>query len=256
MAKVNPMSRVWKVSRDAARPVPALRLALLIIFAAVSAQAQLGDILKKVGIDKQETGLSDQKIASGLKEALRVGTDNTVKSTGQEDGYFGNPAIKILMPDDLRTLEKGLRAVGYGDDVDDFILSMNRAAERAAPQAKDIFWDAILEMSFEDARRIWSGKETAATDYFQEKTSGRLTEAFRPLVADAMNEVGVTRRYKELVEQAERIPFLRFKSLDIDEYVVGKALDGLFHVLGEEERKIRHEPAARVTQLLKDVFGE
>jgi hypothetical protein len=236
-------------------PVPALVLAFVVILAAVPAHAQIGDILKKIGVEK-ETELTDQKITSGLKEALRVGTDNTVKSTGREDGYFGNQAIKILMPEDLRTLEKGLRAVGYDDQVDDFILSMNRAAERAAPQAKDIFWDAILEMSFDDARRIWSGNETAATDYFKEKTSDRLTEAFRPIVADAMNEVGVTQQYKELVGRAERIPFLRFESLDVDEYVVGKALDGLFHVLGEEERKIRREPAARVTQLLKDVFGD
>jgi hypothetical protein len=255
MAKVNPTGRLWKVNRGVLMPSPAMVLVVLVILAAIPAQAQLGDILKKVGIEK-ETELTDQKIASGLKEALRVGTDNTVKSTGREDGYFGNQAIKILMPDSLRPLEKGLRAVGYGDDVEEFVLSMNRAAERAAPEAKDIFWDAILEMSFDDARRIFSGHETAATEYFQDKTSDRLIEAFRPIVADAMNEVGVTRQYKELVGRAERIPFLRFESLDIDDYVVGKALDGLFHVLGEEERKIRREPAARVTQLLKEVFGE
>lgn len=229
-------------------------LTALLAFGATPASAQVGEIFKKLGGEKK-TQLSEQKAADGLKEALRVGTDNAVKSTGHVDGYFGNQAIKILMPEKLRTLEKGLRAMGYDEEVDEFVLSMNRAAERAAPQAKDIFLDAILEMSFDDARQILSGGDTAATDYFKEKTSARLTEVFRPEVAAAMNEVGVTRQYKELVGRAERIPFLRFDSLDIDDYVVGKALDGLFYVLGQEEQKIRREPAARVTELLREVFG-
>ena len=116
-------------------------------------------------------GLSDSKVASGLKEALRVGADNAVKFTGRRDGYFGNEAIKILMPNSLRPVEKGLRAVGYGPKVDGFILSMNRAAEAAAPAARKIFVDAILAMSFDDARKILSGGDTAATDYFKNKTS-------------------------------------------------------------------------------------
>jgi hypothetical protein len=235
-------------------PLRLIALAALLAFGATPASAQIGEIFKKLGGEKK-TDLTEQKAADGLKEALRVGTDNAVKSTGRVDGYFGNEAIKILMPEKLRTLEKGLRAVGYDEEVDEFILSMNRAAERAAPKAKDIFLDAILEMSFDDARKILSGGDTGATDYFKEKTSARLMEAFRPEVAEAMNEVGVTRQYKELVGRAERIPFLRFESLNIDDYVVAKALDGLFYVLGQEEQKIRREPAARVTELLREVFG-
>jgi len=150
----------------------------------------------------------------------------------------------------------GLRAVGYGPQVDEFVLSMNRAAERAAPAAKDIFWNAIGEMTFEDVRKIWSGHETAATDYFKGKTSDRLAAAFRPVVDRAMNEVGVTRQYKELVGRYESIPFVKKETFDIDGYVVTKALDGLFHVVGEEERKIRTNPQARVTDLLKEVFGK
>ena len=150
----------------------------------------------------------------------------------------------------------GLRAVGYGPQVDEFVLSMNRAAEQAAPAAKDIFWNAIGEMTFEDVRKIWSGHETAATDYFKGKTSDRLAAAFRPVVDRAMNEVGVTRQYKELVGRYESIPFVKKETFDIDGYVVTKALDGLFHVVGEEERKIRTNPQARVTDLLKEVFGK
>jgi hypothetical protein len=204
----------------------------------------------------QTSDLSDAKIGSGLKEALKIGTENAVGLTGKTDGYFLNQAIKILMPEKLRTLEKGLRAVGYGPQVDEFVLSMNRAAERAAPAAKDIFWNAIGEMTFEDARKIWSGNETAATDYFKAKTTDKLTAAFRPVVEKTTNVVGVARQYKELVGKYESIPFVKKETLDIDGYVVTKALDGLFHVVGEEERKIRTNPQARVTDLLKEVFGK
>jgi len=228
-----------------------LVLAAALLFAA-PAGAQLEQVYKKLG-EKDE--LSQEKIASGLKEALQVGTENAVRSTGRLDGYFGNPKIKIPMPEKLQTMEKGLRAVGQGDQVDEFVLSMNRAAERAAPEAKAIFWDAIREMSFRDAEKILNGSDTAATEYFRRKTTERLATAFRPIVSDAMNQVGVTRQYKELVGRARSIPFLKTEDLDIDDYVVRKGLDGLFYVLGEEERKIRREPAARVTDLLKDVFG-
>jgi hypothetical protein len=204
---------------------------------------------------RQREQLSNDRIVAGLKEALQVGTGNAVNLTGKVDGYFRNQAIKILMPKQLQTLEKGLRAIGYGSQVDEFVLSMNRAAEKAAPEARKIFVGAIREMSFTDARRILTGGDTAATEYFKSKTTDELTTAFRPIVEKAMNEVGVTRQYKDLVGRYQSIPFARSQTLDIDQYVVTKALDGLFYVLGEEERKIRKDPVARVTSLLKDVFG-
>jgi hypothetical protein len=194
------------------------------------------------------------RLADGLKEALRVGTDNAVRSTGRVDGFFRNAAIKILMPKQLRTVERGLRAVGQGAIVDEFVLGMNRAAEKAAPHAREIFLDAIMEMTFDDARRIFSGGDTAATDYFRGKTEERLAHAFRPIVEDAMDDVGVTRQYKELVGRYGAFG-LGGEAVDIDGYVVARALDGIFHVLGEEERKIRRDPAARVTAILKEVFG-
>ncbi len=235
--------------------IRALAVGAIVLVTAAPASAQLGRILRGLGLGRPG-GLNDAKIASGLKEALQIGTQNAVNLTGRLDGYFRNEVIKILMPEKLQTLEKGLRLVGYGPRVDEFVLSMNRAAERAAPRAKAIFWDAIGEMSFEDARKILNGGDTAATDYFQDKTTDRLTAAFRPVVDKAMNEVGVTRRYKELIGRYEAIPFVTSERLDIDQYVVTKALDGLFYVVGEEERKIRTNPTARVTDLLQEVFAK
>jgi Protein of unknown function (DUF4197) len=202
-----------------------------------------------------QAGLSDTKIASGLKEALRVGAQNAVKLTGRSNGYFGNEAIKILLPKQLRPLEKPLRALGYGSKIDGFVLSMNRAAEAAAPSAKKIFEGAILSMSFDDARKILSGGDTAATDYFKAKTTPRLTVAFRPIVEKTMAQNGVTKQYKQITAQAQSIPFIKSQTLDITNYVVASALDGLFYELGQEERKIRKDPAAQTTSLLKQVFG-
>jgi hypothetical protein len=234
-----------------------LVVGLVVLFIAFPASAQLDRIFKGLGVGEQSgSGLSDAKIGSGLKEALQVGTENAVKLTGKTDGYFLNQVIKILMPEKLKTFEKGLRAVGYGPQVDEFVLSMNRSAEKAAPFAKKIFWDAIGEMTFDDVRKILSGNETAATDYFKGKTTNRLTDIFKPIVSNSMNEVGVTRQYKELVGRYESIPFVKKESFDLDQYVVTKALDGLFHMVGEEERKIRKNPAARTTDLLKEVFGK
>lgn len=216
------------------------------------AEAQLDRLFKGLG----GGGLSDAKIGSGLKEALQVGTEKAVLQTGTADGFFANQAIKILMPSELRTFERGLRTVGYGPQIDEFVLSMNRAAERAAPQAKEIFWGAIGDMNFDDARKIWSGPDNAATMFFKDKTTGRLTTAFSPIVDHALGEVGVTRQYKDLVGRFEQIPFMQMQSFDLTRYVTGKGLDGLFHMVAEQEKQIRTNPAARTTELLRDVFGK
>jgi len=235
-----------------------LALCLALCLLATPASAQLDQLMKGLGGlgIGQPSQLGDAKIGAGLKEALKVGTENAVGITGKTDGYFMNQAIKILMPEKLRSMEQGLRAVGYGAKLDEFVLSMNRAAERAAPAAKQIFWDAIGAMSIDDVRKIWGGGDTAATDYFKDKTGGKLMEAFRPSVDQAMNEVGVTRQYKELVGRFQAIPFMKTEALDIDQYVVEKATGGLFYTVGQEEKKIRTNPAARTTDLLKEVFGK
>ena len=257
-------------------PAVALRLCVLALLLATvtpPAAGQVDKILKDLGVSGSESspgaqtspgregspgarsGLPTERIVAGLKEALNVGTRNAVNLTGKADGYFANQAIKILMPEKLKTLESGLRTVGYGAQVDEFVLSMNRAAEKAAPSARKIFGDAITAMTFDDARGILNGGDTAATEYFRGKTTNQLTTAFRPVVTKSMNEVGVTRYYQELTGLAKAVPFLKTEGFDLDSYVVGKGLHGLFVVLADEERKIRKNPTARVTQVLKDVFG-
>lgn len=196
------------------------------------------------------------RTALGLKEALGIGADNAIDLTGRVDGYFKNKAIKILVPRELRSAEKVLRLVGQDEQVDAFVLAMNRAAERAAPAARPIFRDAIREITFDDARKILTSRDAAATEYFKEKTTDRLARAFRPIVAQAMDEEEVTGRYKELVNRVPALPLGLTPSLDIEKYVVSKALDGLFYMVAQEEKEIRRNPAARVTDLLKEVFGK
>ena len=234
--------------------IRALILAAALILFCGSAHPQLDELEKRAGLSGA-SGLSESKVASGLKQALQVGSENAVKIVGKPNGYFGNEAIKIVMPKDLHPLESGMRAIGFGPKIDEFILSMNRSAEAAAPAARKIFIDAIVAMSFDDAKRILSGNNTAATQYFKEKTTGQLTEAFTPVVKKTMGENGVVKQYDALAEQYKNIPFASSKSLDIDHYVVSKALDGLFYVLGEQEKQIRANPAARTTSLLKEVFA-
>jgi hypothetical protein len=229
----------------------------LVISALADAQQPLEralDALRGLGTTAPG-GLSQSRAADGLKEALRVGTDHAVLRTGKTDGYFGNPLIKILLPDELQMLDKGLRLAGYGPQVDEFILSMNRAAEKAAPQAKQIFLNAITSMTFEDALKILNGGETAATDFFKRKTSQSLYNTFRPIVDKSMNQVGTVQKYNAMVAGVEKVPFVKKDSLDVGNYVTNRALDGLFLIVAEEERQIRQNPAARVTDLLKDVFG-
>lgn len=231
-----------------------LAFAGVLLVLAGPAGAQWDKLLKGLGGGEAGAGLSDAKIGAGLKEALQVATEKTVSLTGRTDGYFANQAIKILMPEKLRSFETGLRAVGYGGQIDELVLGMNRAAERAAPQAKQIFFDAIGEMSFDDARRLLNGGDTAATEYFRGKTTPRLSTAFRPVVEQSMSQVGVSRQYKDLVGRFESIPFARSQAFDLDGYVVEKGLGGLFTVLGEQEKQIRTNPTARATDLLKEVF--
>jgi uncharacterized protein DUF4197 len=232
-----------------------LAVAAVFVLLAGPAAAQWDKLLKGLGGQGNlGAGLSDARIGAGLKEALQIATEKTVSLTGKTDGYFANEAIKILMPEKLRSFETGLRAVGYGGQIDELVLGMNRAAERAAPQAKQIFFDAIGEMSFDDARKLLNGGDTAATEYFRDKTTPRLTSAFRPVVERSMSQVGVSRQYKALVGRFEAIPFAKSQAFDLDGYVVEKGLGGLFTVLGEQEKQIRTNPAARATDLLKEVF--
>jgi hypothetical protein len=243
------------------RRIALLVLALVVVAGTAPAGAQLDDFLKRfpgvpqIPVTPGPGSVGDVRIGQALREALQVGTANAVQLTGRTDGYFRNEAIKILLPERLQSFDRGLRLVGYGPQLDELVLGMNRAAEQAAPAAKQIFWNAIGEMTIDDARRILDGSQTAATDYFKGKTTTQLTAAFKPVVEKSMRQVGVTRQYSELLGRARGIPFLDVEQYDLDSYVVGKGLDGLFHVVGDEERKIRTDPSARVTDLLREVFG-
>ncbi len=198
----------------------------------------------------------DTTLISGLKQALTIGTENAVNSVSKVNGYMGNKAIRILLPKKIQKAADILSSLGYQDEVDAFILSMNRAAEKAAPLAVSFFVDAIKEMTFEDAKKILNGGDTAATQFFESKTRDKLYDAFKPIVSSSMDEVGVTHAYKEMIgKYTSAVPFAGTPSLDLDGYVTTKSLDGLFYMVGQEEKQIRTDPAARVTDTLKKVFG-
>lgn len=210
--------------------------------------------LDKLGLFKP-AGLSESKIAKGLREALRVATDNAVDITGQQNGFYKNEAIKITLPEKMQMVEKGLRVIGFGPKVDEFVLSMNRAAEEAAPKAQSIFIDAIMNMNFDDVMGIYKGSQTAATEYFKRTTHDKLVEAFLPAARSSLNQYTVTQQYNTLLDKYKTIPFAEnFPAPEIDRYVVSKTVDGLFYVMAQQERQIRTDPSARVTDLLKEVF--
>ena len=224
----------------------------------VAAHAQLGDMLKKAdeALSQRHTArLSNDKIIAGLKEALQVSTSKAVTLTGRSDGFLKNEAIKILLPPKLQTAGKGMRMLGMGQQVDDLEVGMNRAAEQATPEAKQIFIAAVRKMTFDDARKILTGDDTAATEYFKRASSEDLTAAFSPIVDRSMRRVGVVQQYNRVLESAPGGSALAGQ-FDLNKYVVAKTLAGLFLMLGNEEKKIRKDPAAQTTALLKEVFGK
>lgn len=234
-----------------------LNIIIIWAFSSNSVNAGFQDIVKSA--QKAFTAsdsLSESEIIEGLKQALEIGSADAVELVSQKGGYYDNPAIKIPLPESVQKVEKLLRSAGFGPKVDAFELSMNQAAEKAAPEAKSIFWDAIKKMEISDAKKILNGRDDEATLFFKDKTNDQLQQIFKPIVEDSMAEVGVTRTYQELNDKMKSIPFADSMSFDLDQYVTDGSLDGLFKMLAEEEKKIRTEPAARVTDLLKKVFAD
>ncbi len=232
-----------------------LLVGFVLLFATATWAQDDGGFLQRLGLKKSSTALPETKIADGLKEALTVGIDRTIVLVGKDDGYFTNKNIKIPLPKTVERVAGPLRAAGYGPQMDEFVLSMNRAAEQAAPLAKDIFVKAITEMTIDDARGILKGSDTAATDYLNEHTRERLTEAFLPHVRQTMAQYQVMEKYNAFAKQASGLPFVSgLADGNVEKYTVGKALDGLFYMVGQEEKRIRQDPAARATDLLKTVF--
>lgn len=198
--------------------------------------------------------LSTAQIAAGLKEALTVGTNNSASKLSSVDGFFANAALKILMPPEAQKVESTLRNLGMGSLVDKAILSMNRGAEEAAKSATPIFVNAIKQMTITDAIGILRGNDVAATDYFKQKTTTALSDSFRPVIAAALKKVDATKYWSDVFSTYNKFSKTPVNT-DLSAYVTEKAVAGIFYEVGLEEQKIRKDPAARVTELLKTVFG-
>lgn len=199
--------------------------------------------------------LSVAEIGEGLREALRVGTERVVGQLGQADGFNADPDIHIPLPGSLQRVQTALQAVGMSDLADDLELRLNRAAEAATPQAKQLFWDAISEMTLEDAQAIYDGPEDAATRYFQDKMTDPLSDAMRPVIDESLADVGAIASYDRMMGEYRAIPFVPDAKADLTNYALGEALDGLFTYIAREEAAIRANPAARTTEILQRVFG-
>lgn len=237
---------------------------VLLLFASADAQ-----ILKKVLGNKNDSSskssgilnnvlgggsLSTDEIAAGLKEALSLGAEKAGTNLSSLNGYFGNAAIKILMPEEAKKAEQKLRAIGLGKQVDEAILSMNRAAEDAAKSAAPIFVNAIKQMSIKDAANILKGGDFAATDYLKDKTTASLTESFRPVIEKSLEKVDATKYWNTVFTAYNKVSLTKINP-DLSAYVTEKALSGIFYQVGQEEQQIRKDPLARTSDLLKKVFG-
>lgn len=202
------------------------------------------------------TALGADQIAAGLKEALAKGTEQAVRKLGATNGYLGDALVKIPMPAELKQVDATLRKLKQDHLADEFITTMNRAAEQAVPLAAPVFAEAVKQMTIADAQAILNGPKDAATQYFSRVTRETLLKKFQPLVKQTTDQVGLTAAYKQMTDRAKFLsPFTKTKVMDLDGYVTDKALDGLFVMIAQEEAKIRENPAARTTDLLKKVFG-
>jgi hypothetical protein len=201
------------------------------------------------------TPLTTSEVAEGLKEALVNGISKGSDQASKLDGYFKNPAIKIPFPPDVKRVEDRLRQMGLGSEVDRFVMTLNRGAENAAKEAKPIFISAIRSMTIEDAWAILRGEENAATNYLRRTTSDQLRERFRPVIKNSLDQVNATKYYADLVSTYNQIPLVQKVNPDLEDYATEKAMDGLFHLIAQEETQIRKNPVARTSELLKKVFG-
>lgn len=201
-------------------------------------------------------GLSEQQIVAGLKDALKVGTKSAVGILNRNNGFNGDAGVRVLFPPDAIRAEQKLRQIGFGRKVDEFIVQMNRGAERAVSEAVRIITDAVVSMTFQDAKGILFGADNAATEYFRRKTTNSLISAFGPHIKNALDAVNATTLWRDITTMYNRIPGVNKVQTDLVRYVTDRALAGLFAKLELEERKIRKQPLARVTDILKLVFAE
>lgn len=231
---------------------------ILLTFLLVGCTAQQIQQAKKTleEVMSDESYLTSEQIANGLKEALVQGTSKGTRTVSQLNGYYKNPQIKIPFPPDVQNVAERLRAIGMGDQVDQFIQTLNRGAEQAAKEAGPILLNAVKSMSIEDAWDVLKGEDNAATQYLKRTASSDLESAFKPVVRKALDQTKATMYYKDLVTAYNKIPGVDDVNPELDHYATQKALDGLFFMLEKEERNIRNNPVARSTDLLKKVFSQ
>lgn len=213
-----------------------------------------------LGADPALSGLlwrrnSEEIVAAGLREALQIGAERSVARTSRPGGFLDEPRVRIPLPPQLERIAKGLRALGFGATIDDLEVGMNRAAERASGEAAGLLTAAVASLTLEDAHAILNGPDDAATQYFRGRSEAALRERFAPVIDAAMREVGAYRAYAELRTRNRVLALLPDPTLELDRYVTERTLDGLFAMIRDEERRIRHDPVARTTELLRRVFG-
>jgi len=218
------------------------------------AQINMNTILNTVTGNSGNT-LTNDKIIKGLKEALTVGTNKSSDKASKLDGFYKNPLIKIPFPKEAKQMESTLKSMGMSKDVDRFVKTLNRAAEDASKKAGPIFLKAITSMSISDGLKILKGSNSAATDFLKSTTSPQLKTEFKPVVKTSLQKVEITKYWKPLMKTYNKVPMVKKMNPDLDEYVTGKAIEGLFKLIAEEELKIRKDPAARISDILKEVFG-
>ena len=242
-------------------------IVLLSCILLISSSLTAADFLDKLGLGNRASSaglatLSQDQLIAGLKEALTKGVQHAVTNLGRTDGFLKDSKVRIPMPESLGKVEKGLRAVGQSELADNFVNTMNRAAEQAVPEAAGVLGESVKQMTVADAKTILAGTNTAATDYFRRTASTNLHARFLPIVKKATEQVGVTSAYKQMTEKANVGGLGAFsgflgkkEALDIDSYVTSKAMDGLFVKIADQEKLIRANPAARTSDLLQKVFG-
>lgn len=214
------------------------------------------DFLDESEIPSATTTLTNSEVTAGLKDALKVGSEIVVKKLSTTDGFNSDPNVHIPLPDELETMQKALNTVGMSNLLDDLELRLNRAAEIATPKAEQLFYDAISEMNIDDARNILKGPDNAATLYFKNKMTPDLKNEFTPIVEDSLSDAGALQSYDRATSQYKDIPLMPDVTVELNEYVVDKGIEGIFYYLAQEESKIRHDPAARSTDILKKVFAD
>ena len=199
--------------------------------------------------------ISEKQAVSGLKAALEKGSQAAVSALGRADGFLGNPKVRIPLPESLTRAESLMRRLGMGRYADELVVAMNRAAEQAVPEAKQLFVNSVRKMSVQDAKGILTGGDTAGTEYFRRTTEADLHNRFLPIVQRATARVGVAQKFEAYAGKAARVGLLKQEDADLDEYVTKRALDGLFLTVADEEKRIRKDPIGTGTSIIKKVFG-